>query len=272
MQSPQLEGLSAGPRRNYQLLSPLEFLAEFTQHIPPQGAHLIRYYGWYSNKARGLRKKAAAAPSLPSPVLGRGAAIRSPGEGIDVTALVPPPTQASSLTSQVSPTWAMLIKRVYEVDPLECPKCSGAMKVVAFIEPPQADVIERIMAAPSPAMVGGLWNPSAPRPPPGDSAESIAPNLTAPNLAATAQKAPPTPRGNGRMSIWRPSGRPFEDHRQRPARGRCALAALCTPRRCEFSSPKRGPCVKGFLSRGSRPWPRAPRQKTLDTPQIGGLD
>ena len=36
-----------------------------------QGRHLIRYYGWYSNKARGLRRKvaaeAAAAASRPAP-------------------------------------------------------------------------------------------------------------------------------------------------------------------------------------------------------------
>ena len=36
----------------------------------------------------------------------------------------------------------MLIKRVYEVDPLCCPHCGGEMKVVAFIEPPQGEVIE----------------------------------------------------------------------------------------------------------------------------------
>ncbi len=35
----------------------------------------------------------------------------------------------------------MLIKRVYEIDPLACPHCGGQMKVVAFIEPPQAPVI-----------------------------------------------------------------------------------------------------------------------------------
>jgi hypothetical protein len=54
----------------------------------------------------------------------------------------------------------MLIKRVYEVDPLECPKCHGQMKVVSFIEPPQADVIKRILKH------CGLWHPSTPRPPP----------------------------------------------------------------------------------------------------------
>ena len=44
-----------------------------------------------------------------------------------------------------SQSWAMLIKRVYEVDPLSCPECGGQMAVVAFIEPPQADVIEQIL-------------------------------------------------------------------------------------------------------------------------------
>ena len=86
--------------------------------------------GWYSNKARGMRKKAAeqAAPS----------------SSVNAVPL-PAPNRASQ-------AWAMLIKRVYEIDPLECPKCSGAMKVVAFIEPRapersdgRGDVIEKIL-------------------------------------------------------------------------------------------------------------------------------
>jgi hypothetical protein len=132
---PQGDGVTSGPKRNFQLLSPLEFLAEFTQHIPPTGSHLIRYYGWYSNKARGMRRKATLAAAEPPPA-------------------VPP---AGNRASQ---TWAMLIKRVYEVDPLACPQCGGAMKVVAFLEPPQGAVIERILRH------CGLWCPSAPRPPP----------------------------------------------------------------------------------------------------------
>ena len=39
----------------------------------------------------------------------------------------------------------MLIKRVYEVNPLCCPKCQGQMKVVAFLGPPQGAVIEKIL-------------------------------------------------------------------------------------------------------------------------------
>jgi len=42
-------------------------------------------------------------------------------------------------------TWARLIKRVYEVDPLCCSQCGGQMKIISFIERHQADVIERIL-------------------------------------------------------------------------------------------------------------------------------
>jgi len=30
-------------------------------------------------------------------------------------------------------SWAQLIMRVYEVDPLVCPKCGGEMRIIAFI-------------------------------------------------------------------------------------------------------------------------------------------
>jgi hypothetical protein len=39
--------------------------------------------------------------------------------------------------------WARRIKRVYEVDPLLCPHCGGAMRILAFIE--HAAVIEKIL-------------------------------------------------------------------------------------------------------------------------------
>ena len=42
---PQRDLLETGVKRNFQVLAPLDFIAEFTQHIPPKGAHLVRYYG-----------------------------------------------------------------------------------------------------------------------------------------------------------------------------------------------------------------------------------
>ena len=32
--------------------------------------------------------------------------------------------------------WARCIKQVYEVDPLECPKCKAQMRIVAFVQDP----------------------------------------------------------------------------------------------------------------------------------------
>ena len=136
---PKGDGMQAGVPRNFQILEPLDFLAEFTQHIPAKGSHLIRYYGWYSNKSRGMRKKAAAVASAEAPA-------------------DPPHEEAASQRS--SQAWAMLIKRIYEVDPLCCPECGGQMKVVSFIEPPQTAVIEAILTH------CGLWESRSPRAPP----------------------------------------------------------------------------------------------------------
>ena len=38
-----------------------------------------------------------------------------------------------------------LIKQVYETDPLSCPKCGSEMKLIAFIQPDQGAVIEKIL-------------------------------------------------------------------------------------------------------------------------------
>jgi len=40
-------------------------------------------------------------------------------------------------------TWAELMKRVWELDVLECPRCRGRMKIVAAINSPNA--IEKIL-------------------------------------------------------------------------------------------------------------------------------
>jgi hypothetical protein len=129
-----MEGIS----RNFEVFEPLDFLAEFTQHVPDRGEHQIRYYGWYSNKSRGVRQKALKV------------------------ALVPKPTQ--TLTRQqllLRLTWAALIKLVYEVDPLKCPDCGGKMKILALIDRErQPHVLEKILRHCK------LWKEPRPRAPP----------------------------------------------------------------------------------------------------------
>ena len=76
----------------------------------------------------------------------------------------------------------MLIKRVYEVDPLACPECGGQMKVIAFIEPPQGDVIEKILRH------CGLWHPSTPRAPPAGTVGSTTRTATADGQTAASDE------------------------------------------------------------------------------------
>jgi hypothetical protein len=86
----------------------MDFPAEVTQHIPNRGEHQIRYYSYYSNKKRGMREK--MAPS--TPVI--------PGMPETDTPYRRKP--ALSAVEGCRLTWAALIKAVYEVDPLKCPK------------------------------------------------------------------------------------------------------------------------------------------------------
>jgi hypothetical protein len=57
--------------------------------------------------------------------------IENPGIKSETT-LIPCSLEPQSIR-KASKTWASLIKRVFEVDPLICPKCSSTMRIVSFI-------------------------------------------------------------------------------------------------------------------------------------------
>jgi len=125
--------------RNFEIFDPLDFIAEITQHVPDPGEHLVRYYGWYSNKARGMRAKQT-----------RQAQARTP-DAAGQPAALPPGIRRSRRR------WAELIRRVYEVDPLLCPKCGSTMRIISFIERrDQAATVERILRH------CGLWSDPPP--------------------------------------------------------------------------------------------------------------
>ncbi len=50
----------------------------------------------------------------------------------------------------------MLIKMIFEVDPLICPECGGAMKIVSIIDRHQKDVVKKILKH------CDLWDDSSP--------------------------------------------------------------------------------------------------------------
>ena len=43
-------------------------------------------------------------------------------------------------------SWARLIQKIYEVDPLVCPKCQGVMRIISFIEDRQVirDILQHL--------------------------------------------------------------------------------------------------------------------------------
>lgn len=83
----------------------MEFLALLSCHIPKPYESITRYYGWYSCRARGERKKR-----------------------IPVHDSLPPESKG-----RPSLTWAQCFKRIYEINPLECPKCTSQMRIISFV-------------------------------------------------------------------------------------------------------------------------------------------
>ncbi|MSP96841.1 MAG: hypothetical protein EXR29_06365 [Betaproteobacteria bacterium] len=46
-----------GLKRNFQVMPGAQWLESLCKHIPDRHEHLVRYVGWYSNRARGERAK-----------------------------------------------------------------------------------------------------------------------------------------------------------------------------------------------------------------------
>ena len=137
---------SEGPTAGTETVDPLEFLARVLVHIPDTGHVTTRYYGWYANRPRGTRGKAARATAKGPP------------------AIFPAPRLAPTAASR---RWAALLQQIVEVDPLACPTCQGAMRIVAVIT--HSSVIDQILthlrARAAHATHAGARSPPSPRAP-----------------------------------------------------------------------------------------------------------
>ena len=87
----------------------LEFLATLSCHIPKPYESITRYYARYSCRRRGERAKLPTADD----------------------AEIPESDYQREFTKS---SWAACVKRIYEIDPLECPKCKAQMRILAFIQ------------------------------------------------------------------------------------------------------------------------------------------
>ncbi len=69
---------------------------------------MVRYYGYYSHVSRGKRNKQ------------------------NQDGLKPWILEADVSKKRCQKHWARLIRKIYEVDPLACPKCNGQMRITGF--------------------------------------------------------------------------------------------------------------------------------------------
>lgn len=52
-------------------------------------------------------------------------------------------SESEGSSQEYPKNWARLIQKIYEADPLTCPKCQGRMKITSFIE--DKEVIGKIL-------------------------------------------------------------------------------------------------------------------------------
>lgn len=104
-----------GPTAGTATVGPLEFLARLVTHIPDPGQVMQRYYGWYASRTRGMRRRQAP-------------------DAVEAPVAIVDPVDWSLRAARFR--WAELLRRIFEVDPLACPRCRGLMRIVAVVTDP----------------------------------------------------------------------------------------------------------------------------------------
>jgi hypothetical protein len=137
------------------IIPALDFLAALCTHIPDRGQELVRYSGAFSNVRRARAHAVASAAAEPAgPQLAHDEDSGCAGE----------------FARRLRSSWARLIKKVYEADPLVCPRCGGPMKIISLID--DGAVIEKILRRLK------LWDrPERPPPPAPDRSIGYDPDI-----------------------------------------------------------------------------------------------
>jgi hypothetical protein len=85
---------SAKDGKDRKICDAQEWLATMYSHVPNLGEQRVRYYGWYSNVARGKRQKLAENGAIPYII------------------------ESDRSAAACRKSWAKLIRIIYEIDPL----------------------------------------------------------------------------------------------------------------------------------------------------------
>jgi hypothetical protein len=116
-------------KENMKMFDALDFIAELTQHIPPKRIQLIRRYGLYASRTRGIWKELPGVIEH-APEKWKQS-VETDHQAEDSCANVQENEIDNSTQKQA---WARLLAKVYEIDPMICPQCGAGMKVIAIIQ------------------------------------------------------------------------------------------------------------------------------------------
>ena len=130
------------------VFDPLDFIGRLAPLIPAPGKHLVRYHGVLASAAKWRSAVVACVP-----------AVRSPGEEEtnEATGRSTPRCPASSRPETSSKglrprrlEWAVLLKRTFKFDVLQCARCGGRRSLIAVIQdPPVARAILEHLGLPA---------------------------------------------------------------------------------------------------------------------------
>ena len=126
------------------VFQPLELLEKLAAIVPAPKTHLVRYSGILAPAAKWRARIVPAEPSaepasMIHPCCAQTSAIATDFAAASVEAHADPALMESPLTRHGrNYTWAELMKRVWALDVLECPRCQSRMRILAAIHPPEA--------------------------------------------------------------------------------------------------------------------------------------
>jgi hypothetical protein len=130
--------------RTFVELDRIDLVHALCQQIPDGGMHMVRYYAAYSNRKRGglveAREALAAGEDPPPAPLPDDDALLPPDLSFEDA---PAPAPPGSREARRRQAWARMLRKVFEVDPLRCPRCGTQMEVVAWITTPS--VVDAIL-------------------------------------------------------------------------------------------------------------------------------
>ncbi len=107
------------------VMSPLEFMQRLAALVPRPRLHLIRFHGVL---APNSKLRAQVVPKQPP----------QPAQTTQ-----PEASEVNLAHRPMRPSWARLLKRVFDLDLEHCPNCGGELKIIAAIL--DASVIEKLL-------------------------------------------------------------------------------------------------------------------------------